>query len=664
MSQDGLKHILLIDDDADFRNLLKTHLGTQFEGVELEEYDPAARGIPGDDFDWSRYDVLLLDYYLSPHGVTGLDILQANRKNLLFPATIMLTGAGNEEVAVRALKAGVHDYLRKEKLDKDKLRLAIIEAFEKKKSERERINELTIQNRAFNKALFYQELEQQQKAREGPDRVLLLINLDNNKLIEEQAGPIIRDNIVRHIARQSYDIFQLGNCNPYVTRFSDISVALLIDDPGSDKTLNFNLQGLCNHLKKRPYKYEDRKFRFSVSIGVVQLDDRFDGAESVIRTARVGSARAGEQSGNSYHIFRGPPEPAGQAGEQSRQESGEAGPDKTAPAAGTEVPAATGPETVTPVPATESPSESADKPAPETPKTEEQTGSEGNTSTPLEESAGKPPTEQEQDEPVKPDHEEEARRIKLAFDEQRITQTFQPIISLLSSEEAESGDTYYVSLQMLNKDGTITGADEIIPATGSSDIRQHIDRWMLREIMGRVVNSDGSHLFLIHLSRDSLADASLFNWLRNLLSGFDQARPGRSIALEIDAADFAALQKPAGALMSYLEKNHGFRFVLNGLGKEEDATSLCSQGRFSFLRLDHRLLNEAEDPSPEQEAAAGFPIESVKAQGIQIIADNIEDAMSLTATIGTGAEYAMGPFIGEPVDQLDDQTNIESFEIV
>lgn len=649
MSQDGLQHILLIDDDADFRNLLKTHLGKQFEGVELEEYDPAARGIPGDDFDWSRYDVLLLDYYLSPHGVTGLDILQANRKNLLFPATIMLTGAGNEEVAVRALKAGVHDYLRKEKLDKDKLRLAIIEAFEKKKSERERINELTIQNRAFNKALFYQELEQQRKVREGPDRVLLLINLDNNKLIEEQAGPIIRDNIVRHIARQSYEIFQLGNCNPYVTRFSDISVALLIDDPGSDKTLNFNLQGLCNHLKKRPYKYEDRKFRISVSIGVVQLNNRFDGAETVIRTARAGSARAGEQSGNSYHIFRGPPEPAGQTGEQSRQESGEPGPGKDAP------------------PATGSPSEPADKPAPETPKAEEQTGSEGETSTSREESTEKPPTEEEQskDEPVKPDHEEEARRIKLAFDEQRITQTFQPIISLLSTEEeAGSGDTYYVSLQMLNKDGTITGADEIIPAAGSPDIRQHIDRWMLREIMGRVVNSDGSHLFLIHLSRDSLADASLFNWLRNLLSGFDQARPGRSIALEIDAADFAALQKPAGALMSYLEKNHGFRFVLDGLGKEEDATSLCSQGRFSFLRLDHRLLNEAEETAPEQEGTAGFPIESVKAQGIQIIADDIEDAMSLTATIGTGAEYAMGPFIGEPVDQLDDQTNIESFEIV
>ena len=112
-----LKRILIFDDDVDQRKLLLVYLGKMFDGVELEEYDPLVLGAPDESFDWSKFDVLILDYFLCLHGVTGLDILHANRKNPDFPATIMLTGAGNEEVAVRALKAGVYDYLRKQSLE-------------------------------------------------------------------------------------------------------------------------------------------------------------------------------------------------------------------------------------------------------------------------------------------------------------------------------------------------------------------------------------------------------------------------------------------------------------------------------------------------------------------------------------------------------------------
>ena len=124
-----LKNILIFDDDADQRRLVSNYINKLFKDIEVGEYDPLESGEPDDDFDWSKYDVLILDYYLCIHGVTGLDILQRNRKNLNFPATIMLTGAGNEEVAVRALKAGVYDYLRKQSLDKQELYQAINKAF-------------------------------------------------------------------------------------------------------------------------------------------------------------------------------------------------------------------------------------------------------------------------------------------------------------------------------------------------------------------------------------------------------------------------------------------------------------------------------------------------------------------------------------------------------
>ncbi len=54
----------------------------------------------------------------------------------------------------------------------------------------------------------------------------------------------------------------------------------------------------------------------------------------------------------------------------------------------------------------------------------------------------------------------------------------------------------------------------------------------------------------------------------------------------------------------------------------------------------------------------------VKSSGSQIIAHNVEDSMALTEVISSGVEYAVGNFIGEPMTQLDDVTNVESFEII
>ena len=136
------RKILIIDDDSDCRKLLIAWLSSQFQNIEFVEYDPLEQGVPDNDFDWSAFDVLLLDYNLQIDGVTGLDILQDNYDNLLFPKTIMLTGAGNEEIEVRALQSGVSDYIRKEQLKKSELKEAIENAFAQQTSRRQQLNAL------------------------------------------------------------------------------------------------------------------------------------------------------------------------------------------------------------------------------------------------------------------------------------------------------------------------------------------------------------------------------------------------------------------------------------------------------------------------------------------------------------------------------------------
>lgn len=122
MSDSNLEKILIIDDNSDYRKLIKTFISKLLPNVEVIEYDPVFEGVPDENFDWSEIDVLLLDYHLSIVGTTGLDILHKHHKKPEFPATIMLTGEGTEEIAIRALKSGIYEYQPKQSLTKDKLK--------------------------------------------------------------------------------------------------------------------------------------------------------------------------------------------------------------------------------------------------------------------------------------------------------------------------------------------------------------------------------------------------------------------------------------------------------------------------------------------------------------------------------------------------------------
>ncbi len=126
----NLKSILILDDDQEVRALLKSLLAKHFSDVNIHEYDPIQRGEPENGFDWSMFDVLILDHYLCIHGLTGLDLFQKHQKSPDFPPTIMVTAAGNEALAIRALKTGIKEYIRKEDLNAANLSEAINKAYE------------------------------------------------------------------------------------------------------------------------------------------------------------------------------------------------------------------------------------------------------------------------------------------------------------------------------------------------------------------------------------------------------------------------------------------------------------------------------------------------------------------------------------------------------
>ncbi|MCC6212268.1 MAG: protein kinase [Burkholderiales bacterium] len=111
--------VLIIDDDEDLRNILAHYLRQEWPESVVEQFDPLVRDMPDASFPLGDFDVVILDYMLGRGD--GLEWLAQFKRRSDCPPVMFLTGAGNEVIAVRAMKAGADDYQRKQELTREKL---------------------------------------------------------------------------------------------------------------------------------------------------------------------------------------------------------------------------------------------------------------------------------------------------------------------------------------------------------------------------------------------------------------------------------------------------------------------------------------------------------------------------------------------------------------
>lgn len=104
--------VMIIDDHPEFRELLSHHIAAEWPHSCILNHDHRQMPVVADIKD--EVDVILLDYLLGDFN--GLDWLRAMQAETGCPPVIFLTAAGDELLAVKAIKAGAHDYLPKNRL--------------------------------------------------------------------------------------------------------------------------------------------------------------------------------------------------------------------------------------------------------------------------------------------------------------------------------------------------------------------------------------------------------------------------------------------------------------------------------------------------------------------------------------------------------------------
>jgi diguanylate cyclase (GGDEF)-like protein/PAS domain S-box-containing protein len=97
-----------MEDDAGLARLLARHL--ERRGYTVDIARDGGEGL--DLLAKTPYEIVLLDYHMPT--MSGMEVLRKLAEHRPQPSTIMLTGEGNAEVAVEALKLGAADYIVKD----------------------------------------------------------------------------------------------------------------------------------------------------------------------------------------------------------------------------------------------------------------------------------------------------------------------------------------------------------------------------------------------------------------------------------------------------------------------------------------------------------------------------------------------------------------------
>lgn len=121
-------NVLLIDDDREYAEITK-HLLGRFQGRKFNllcegDGESGIRKLQADP----SVDIVIIDYFLP--GDNGIEVVKKLKKHNISVPVIFLTTHRNFEMAVEALRHGVHDYLLKDAISDNLLAQTILSVLE------------------------------------------------------------------------------------------------------------------------------------------------------------------------------------------------------------------------------------------------------------------------------------------------------------------------------------------------------------------------------------------------------------------------------------------------------------------------------------------------------------------------------------------------------
>lgn len=253
---------VIIDDDEDYRALLVRKLNRIYPNLVIDDIDPQLSPLPDKDYPWDQVDFIILDYQLGID-ITGLDWFKQFKPEEM-PATMLLTAKGSEEIAVKAIKLGIDDYIVKEHFDNQTLMDSINECVYAKKRERAKLKNLTTQSVVFNKSNFVHRLRLISDEKSSNNH-LLVLNPESYQRIGKEKGIVAQDNYINHVSNRIYQYLTAHHVDCNIFIYKEEYIAVIIK---SDSYKEY-LDEIYRKLEEDKFSSGLREYSCACSIGLI-----------------------------------------------------------------------------------------------------------------------------------------------------------------------------------------------------------------------------------------------------------------------------------------------------------------------------------------------------------------------------------------------------------
>ncbi len=599
MPEAPVKNILIIDDSADYRSLLTSFFSASCKDASISEYDPIKSGKPSDDFNWSDFDLLILDYDLG-NGENGLEWLREFKTSGSFPATIVLTAKDDEELVVKAQKFGAQGFLRKVGLKKSKLLEAIDSALKVYSAQTREANSKRLQVHHYNKEKFFEKLNDV-----NVDDAVAIITIDKFQEISQLLDTVAADKFIKFVTNMIQVMFLEKRLEGKISRIRDSAIGILIQGCGSTAIAEDFAHTLCERFDKTEYKHENEKIDFSISIGIHTIEgNKKDGAE-VLKSVEAAAAEARKDQGNSFST--------GKEVSQIKDQQEELAIEPE--------PAAEPPE-----PAVEPPEPAVEPPEP----------------------AVEPPEPAVEPEPAtEPEPEDD---VNDAFDEERITPLFQPLVLVSETGHKTFKELYLTTVTMMDADSNVLEPREFLPELEKKEALHKLDRCVSRrclvELSGLNKDPTNNYAIFVSLSIQALKDKQFTDWIGKVIESLKIPDLGKYLVFTINARDFLENTRDAKLQSNKLRIKLKSGVALSHIEDVETLDKCLQTEKFDFVFFspEHTAEGRMDAGLIEQITS------KIKTKNAFSVASKIDSGEYLALSASYGVDYVLGHFVQPPME--------------
>jgi len=245
--------------------------------------------------------------------------------------------------------------------------------------------------------------------------------------------------------------------------------------------------------------------------------------------------------------------------------------------------------------------------------------------------------------------------VQRALDQNRFKLLFQPILSLRGSEK----EHYEVLLRMLDESGNEILPDTFLTEAARRGATTKIDRWVILQSIKTLAEhrkSGNNTQLIINLSRESMLDATLPDWLKVAFKAIKL--PHEAVIFQLKEMDINDHLNVASKFTDDLS-SVGFTISINHFGCALSPMKTLESIAVKYIKIDGSFTQDIQQNQQDTQSLNEL-ISDLNQKELITIVPFVENASILSKLWQSGVHYIQGFYLQEPAGEMNYDFDTES----